>query len=53
MLTHLLFRLPVSAGHWLQRWLGVFEGMHDFLEGFCPCDAFDLDDEDFEQTFAA
>lgn len=36
MLTDLLVRLSIAQAHWLARKLGIYDGMHDFLE-MCPC----------------
>lgn len=53
MLSHLLTRLPARISHWIQQRIGVFAGMHDWLE-LCPC-LVDLDpgEGDLEQAFAA
>lgn len=42
MLTDLLGRLSVARAHWLARRLGIYEGLHGWLHGFCPCQV-DLD----------
>jgi hypothetical protein len=52
VLTHLLAQLPITLAHRIQRWLGLFDGMHDWLEGFCPCSV-ELGDEDYFQAMAA
>lgn len=47
MLTDLLTRLSVAHAHWIARKLGVYEGFHDWLEGFCPCELIpDLGEDD-------
>lgn len=39
MLTDLLLIVPVVVLHWLFLRLGVYEGVHEFLSGMCPCGA--------------
>lgn len=48
MLTYLLSRMTVRQWHWAAGLLGVYDGLHEVLHGFCPCQAadLDLDDED-------
>lgn len=36
-LTHGLSRLSIPHTHWIAKRLGIYEGLHDFLHGFCPC----------------
>lgn len=52
MLTDLLLRLSVAQAHWMARKLRIYEGMHGFLEGFCPCQA-GLDEEELGELLAA
>lgn len=37
MLTIWLERLSITRAHWIARKLGIYEGMHEFMHGFCPC----------------
>jgi hypothetical protein len=37
-------RLNERRAHWLLRKLDIFDGFHDWLEGFCPCDHEDVQD---------
>lgn len=45
MLTFLLGRLSVAQAHWIARKAGIYEGLHDFMHGMCPCQV-DLDPGD-------
>lgn len=37
MLTYLLALTPVVVAHWLARRMGIYEGLHDWMHGMCPC----------------
>lgn len=50
-LTSKMTQLTVDEAHWLARKLGVFDGMHEFLHGFCPCQT-DLGIDDDEPSVA-
>lgn len=53
MLSHVLTRIPLAISHWIQERIGVFPGMHDWLQ-LCPCQV-DLDpgEGDLVQLFEA
>lgn len=48
MLTYLLAKLTVAQAHAIARWAGIYDGLHDWLHGFCPCQvsALALEDDD-------
>lgn len=37
LLTVKLARLTIEQTHWVERKTGIYEGMHEWLEGMCPC----------------
>lgn len=37
MLTDVLGRLSVAWAHRIARWAGIYEGLHTFMHGMCPC----------------
>lgn len=52
-LDEMVRRIPANISHWIQDRMGVREGMHEWLHGFCACQV-DLDpgDEDLEASVA-
>lgn len=53
LLTSRLAALSDDQRHRVARRMGIFEGMHDFLEGFCGCELFpDLGEEDLDDLAA-
>lgn len=38
MLTYLLLITSIPLLHWAFHTLGIYDGVHDFLAGFCPCE---------------
>lgn len=37
MLTDFLARLSPNIWHRVMAWLGITDGVHEWLEGMCPC----------------
>jgi hypothetical protein len=54
LLTSHLTRLDLAQTHWVARRLGIYEGLHDWLHGMCPCqvelDPDELDPDELEDA---
>lgn len=43
MLAYLLSLMSIKTSHRVANRLGIYDGLHNWLHGFCPCQA---DEED-------
>lgn len=50
LLTHKVGLLSVAQSHWVARKMKIYDGMHEWLPMYCPCQIdLGLDDEPWQR----